>query len=101
MIESRIGVGILGRVLRHGWLRGSQGGGALAAVARRLNGACAGTGGRGVEGLSARELEVLKLVAAGATNREGARRSFLSEAMSATHLLRIYAKLGVYDPQPR
>jgi DNA-binding CsgD family transcriptional regulator len=51
--------------------------------------------------LSARELEVLKLVAAGATNREGARRSFLSEAMSATHLLRIYAKLGVYDPQPR
>ena len=49
------------------------------------------------EALSARELEVLRLVAAGATNREAARRLFLSEATIKTHLLHIYAKLGVRD----
>jgi DNA-binding NarL/FixJ family response regulator len=47
--------------------------------------------------LSHRELEVLGLVAAGTTNRETAARLFISEATVKTHLLHIYAKLGVAD----
>ena len=51
----------------------------------------------GAEPLSQRELEVLSLVAAGTTNREAAARLFISEATVKTHLLHIYAKLGVGD----
>jgi len=51
----------------------------------------------GQEPLSQRELEVLGLVAAGTTNREAAARLFISEATVKTHLLHIYAKLGVSD----
>jgi len=47
--------------------------------------------------LSQRELEVLGLVASGATNREAAARLFITEATVKTHLLNIYAKLGVSD----
>jgi DNA-binding NarL/FixJ family response regulator len=47
--------------------------------------------------LSQRELEVLQLVAAGNTNREAAARLFITEATVKTHLLNIYAKLGVGD----
>ncbi|MFG1945787.1 response regulator [Nonomuraea sp. NPDC048826] len=47
--------------------------------------------------LSARELEVLDLIAQGTTNREVAARLFVSEATVKTHLLHIYAKLGVND----
>jgi DNA-binding NarL/FixJ family response regulator len=47
--------------------------------------------------LSPRELEILELVARGTTNREAARRLFISEATVKTHLLHIYAKLGVND----
>jgi DNA-binding NarL/FixJ family response regulator len=47
--------------------------------------------------LSQREFEVLELVAAGTTNREAAARLFISEATVKTHLLHIYAKLGVGD----
>jgi len=49
------------------------------------------------EALSARELQVLTLVAAGSTNRDAARRLFISEATVKTHLLHIYAKLEVRD----
>ena len=49
------------------------------------------------EVLSQRELEVLSLVASGSTNRETAARLFISEATVKTHLLHIYAKLGVTD----
>ncbi len=49
------------------------------------------------EPLSPREVEVLSLVAAGRTNREAAVRLFISEATVKTHLLHIYAKLGVND----
>jgi len=51
----------------------------------------------GAEPLSQRELEILELVAAGTTNREAAARLFISEATVKTHLLHIYAKLGVSD----
>ncbi len=47
--------------------------------------------------LSQREFEVLELVAAGSTNRDAAARLFISEATVKTHLLHIYAKLGVGD----
>ncbi len=49
------------------------------------------------EPLSRREIEVLSLVAAGTTNREAAAKLFISEATVKTHLLHIYAKLGVKD----
>ncbi|MGA4728916.1 response regulator [Micromonospora taraxaci] len=49
------------------------------------------------EPLSQRELEVLTLVARGASNKEAAARLFISEATVKTHLLHVYAKLGVND----
>ncbi|GAA1007569.1 LuxR family transcriptional regulator [Streptomyces sp. F-3] len=47
--------------------------------------------------LSAREREVLALVAKGTSNREIARELFISEATVKTHLTHLYAKLGVKD----
>ena len=47
--------------------------------------------------LTSRELEVLALVADGATNRAVAARLQVSEATVKTHLLSVYAKLGVGD----
>ncbi|BCY10645.1 response regulator transcription factor [Actinoplanes sp. L3-i22] len=47
--------------------------------------------------LSQRELEVLRLVAGGNTNREAAARLFITEATVKTHLINIYAKLDVND----
>jgi DNA-binding NarL/FixJ family response regulator len=47
--------------------------------------------------LSQREREVLALIANGATNRAIAAALFISEATVKTHLLHIYAKLGVQD----
>lgn len=49
------------------------------------------------ETLTERELEVLRLVASGATNRDIAERMFVSEATVKTHLLHVYEKLGVND----
>ncbi|MDX8140597.1 response regulator transcription factor [Lentzea sp. BCCO 10_0061] len=47
--------------------------------------------------LSQRELEVLTLIAQGSTNREAAKRLYISETTVKTHLLHVYAKLGVND----
>ncbi len=47
--------------------------------------------------LSARELEVLALVARGANNREIGHQLCLSEATVKSHLIHIYGKLGVSD----
>jgi DNA-binding NarL/FixJ family response regulator len=47
--------------------------------------------------LSQRELEVLTLIARGCSNRETAKRLFISEATVKTHLLHTYTKLGVRD----
>lgn len=45
--------------------------------------------------LSTREIEVLQLVAAGATNGEIAARLHISDATVKSHLVHIYTKLGV------
>ncbi|GAA2374174.1 response regulator transcription factor [Nonomuraea africana] len=50
-----------------------------------------------VDPLSAREREILELIAQGTTNREAAARLFISEATVKTHVLHIYTKLGVND----
>src|SRR5262245_24181389 len=49
------------------------------------------------EALSERELDVLRLIAGGASNREAAAKLFVSESTVKTHLLHIYEKLGVRD----
>jgi DNA-binding NarL/FixJ family response regulator len=54
-------------------------------------------GAREPGGLSPRELEVLRLVAAGSTNQAVARELHVSEATIKTHLMHLYAKLGVRD----
>ena len=51
----------------------------------------------GGEALSAREREVLELVARGTSNRAIAVELFISEATVKTHLTHLYAKLGVKD----
>lgn len=47
--------------------------------------------------LKPRELEVLRLVARGCTNREAARELFVSEATVKAYLLRVYDRLGARD----
>ncbi|NUT45152.1 MAG: response regulator transcription factor [Thermoactinospora sp.] len=47
--------------------------------------------------LTDRELQVLALVADGASNRQAAAKLFISEASIKTHLLHIYDKFGVRD----
>jgi DNA-binding CsgD family transcriptional regulator len=54
-----------------------------------------GKTGSGAGGLTARELEVLRLVAAGETNKAIAASLFISERTVDRHLSNIYAKLGV------
>jgi DNA-binding CsgD family transcriptional regulator len=55
-----------------------------------------GTGGAGESrGLSAREAEVMSLIADGQTNGQIAARLFLAEKTVKNHVRRIYSKLGV------
>ncbi|MCB8943202.1 MAG: response regulator transcription factor [Ardenticatenaceae bacterium] len=49
------------------------------------------------ENLSAREIEVLQLVARGASNREIGKQLHISTATVKTHLIHIFDKLGVND----
>lgn len=68
------------------------------AVASRLLSAVRGPASPAGEApLSAREREVLALVARGTSNREIAALLFISEATVKTHLTHVYDKLGVRD----
>jgi len=51
----------------------------------------------GDDDLTPREAEVLRLIAADASNREIARALFVSEATVKTHVNRIFAKTGSRD----
>jgi DNA-binding NarL/FixJ family response regulator len=73
----------------------------LLSAAARAPGA-PGTPGAGAPGsaddeLTPREAEVLRLIAAGQSNREIARTLFVSEATVKTHVNRIFAKTGSRD----
>ncbi len=76
-----------------------------AARAPEMSAAPAGTGAPGASGtpggaddeLTPRESEVLRLIAAGQSNREIARALFVSEATVKTHVNRIFAKTGSRD----
>jgi ATP/maltotriose-dependent transcriptional regulator MalT len=61
----------------------------------RVEALIAGAGLLDAHGLTARELEVLRLVAAGKTNREVASALVISERTVARHLQNIFAKLRV------
>jgi DNA-binding NarL/FixJ family response regulator len=52
---------------------------------------------QGGDDLTPREAEVLRLITAGASNREIARALFVSEATVKTHVNRIFAKTGSRD----
>ncbi|WP_405869255.1 MULTISPECIES: response regulator [unclassified Streptomyces] len=67
------------------------------AVASRLVSAVRTPKAPANEPLSARERQVLALVAKGTSNREIARELFISEATVKTHLTHLYGKLGVKD----
>ena len=57
----------------------------------------AGVSGGADDELTPREAEVLRLIAAGQSNREIARTLFVSEATVKTHVNRIFAKTGSRD----
>jgi len=78
----------------------AAGGSALApTVAARLLGRLSpGASARGgTDTLTVRELEVIRLVARGASNKEIARDLRISEATVKTHLLKVFERLGVAD----
>jgi DNA-binding NarL/FixJ family response regulator len=56
-----------------------------------------GTEGAGSESLSERELEVLKLVASGASNREIAKKLYITEGTVKNHISNVLRKLGFRD----
>lgn len=69
----------------------------LSAPSEESAGAAANSSGNGLAayGLSGRELEVLRLVAAGRTNRQIAEALFISESTAGVHVSHILTKLGV------
>ena len=68
----------------------------LTAAARAAQAATAAPEADGAD-LTPREAEVLRLIAAGQTNREIARGLFVTEATVKTHVNRIFAKTGARD----
>jgi len=69
----------------------------LLSAAVRAPAAATEPGAAGDDELTPRETEVLRLIAAGRSNREIARVLFVSEATVKTHVNRIFAKTGSRD----
>jgi DNA-binding NarL/FixJ family response regulator len=69
----------------------------LLSAAVRAPAAATEPGTAGDDELTPRETEVLRLIAAGKSNREIARALFVSEATVKTHVNRIFAKTGSRD----
>ena len=69
----------------------------LLSAAVRAPAAAPGGPGPADDDLTPREAEVLRLIAAGKSNREIARALFVSEATVKTHVNRIFAKTGSRD----
>jgi len=65
------------------------------AVIKRIQEICNGGPGRGIDSLTEREREILKLIAAGLTNREIADRIYLSEKTVRNYITSIFDKLDV------
>jgi len=100
--------GLFGTFLRHGpplhtWIRDAALRQPERRLARRLNAAVQSLGDdrRPAAGdslpvpLTPREVDVLRLVAAGLSNKEIAKQCFISVATVKRHAANIYAKLGV------
>jgi DNA-binding CsgD family transcriptional regulator len=71
------------------------GGDAAAAAAPPTSGPADGARAQSTHGLSAREIEVLRLVAAGRSNGEIAERLFITRKTAGVHVTHILNKLGV------
>ena len=69
-------------------------GGSAASGSAPVSGSPTGTA---PDGLTPREVDVLRLIAEGLSNREIASRLFLSEATVKSHINRLFAKTGVRD----
>ena len=69
----------------------------LSAAVRAPAAAPAGSAAASDDDLTPREAEVLRLIAAGKSNREIARALYVSEATVKTHVNRIFAKTGSRD----
>ncbi len=69
------------------------------AVANRVVGMLSGTTTpkEFYDGLTAREVEILKLIAIGQANKQIAHRLSISEKTVRNHVSNIYEKLGIYD----
>ncbi|MFI9528523.1 LuxR C-terminal-related transcriptional regulator [Micromonospora rosaria] len=78
------------------WIDGTLLGPMLATV-RKLRQSRAGGGDNRVAALTERELEVLRLMARGASNREIADGLFLAETTVKTHIGVVFSKLGARD----
>ena len=66
-----------------------------AAAELRAAGVAVASPSDGVADLTAQELEIAQLAAAGLTNREIGQRLFLSHRTVSTHLYRVFPKLGI------
>jgi DNA-binding CsgD family transcriptional regulator len=74
---------------------GARTGGVRTAGVGAAGGGAAGGGAPDPHVLSAREVEVMSLIADGQTNGQIAARLFLAEKTVKNHVRRIYSKLGV------
>ncbi|WP_307834629.1 response regulator transcription factor [Paractinoplanes lichenicola] len=79
------------------WIDGTLLGPMLATFRKLTRPGSGGEDGRRVATLTERELEVLRLMARGSSNREIAEELFLAETTVKTHVSAVFSKLGARD----